>query len=282
MSGGGAGPAGAGGTALEWADMVDNYQNIALQTDLKIPLLYAADSVHGHNNVYGATIFPHNIGLGAANDPALVQRIGEATRKEMLATGVKWTFAPCVAVSRDDRWGRTYESFSENKTLVSILGEQAVIGLQGGSSGVLDQNSVLAGAKHYVGDGGTAWGTGDIGYPIDQGDVSAPESVIRDIHLYPYLAAVAAGVSSMVVSYSSINKTKMHGNGYWINDVLKGELGFQGKYFIPLLRLLSLNFWVYPQCLFPFFQVLSFLIGKASIRSIQTMVPACEQQLTLD
>ena len=226
--------------------MIDTYQYIAVsQSELKIPILYGSDAVHGHNNVYGATIFPHNIGLGAANDPALVHQIAEATGKEVLATGINWVFAPCIAVTRDDRWGRTYESFSENTTLVSILGERCITGLQGSikptSSGPnscnkgFDRLHVIATAKHYVADGGTIWGTGDNDYRIDQGDVSLSEDVIRNMHLYPYKAAIAAGVGSIMVSFSSINKIKMHGNGYWIQDVLRNELGFKGEKFTIVL-----------------------------------------------
>lgn len=226
LSGGGSGPGGsAGGTATEWADMYDDYQSYALQSRLGIPLLYGVDAVHGHNNVHGATIFPHNIGLGASRDADLVSRVQDVTRKEVLGTGIDWTFGPAVSVPRDDRWGRTYEGFGEVPTIVGPLGSASVQGLQQTS---LTSSSVMATAKHYVADGGTAWGTGDSGYQIDQGDAQISEAELREIHLPPYQDAIQAGVDSIMISYSSWNGLKMHEHAYLINDVLKGELGFQG------------------------------------------------------
>jgi beta-glucosidase len=225
LSGGGGGPNGAGGTATQWADMVDGYQGYALQSRLGIPLIYGADAVHGHNNVQGATLFPHHIGMGATRDAALVQRAEDVTRQEVLGTGVRWTFAPCVCVPRDDRWGRTYEGYGEDPSVVSPLGAAAVAGFQGSALG---PTSVLATAKHYLGDGGTTYGTGDSGYLIDQGDTRLSEADLRAIHLPPYQSAVTAGVGSVMISYSSWNGQKMHGDKYLITDVLKGELGFSG------------------------------------------------------
>ncbi|GAA3754820.1 glycoside hydrolase family 3 protein [Salinactinospora qingdaonensis] len=226
LSGGGAGPGGqAGGTATEWADMYDDYQHHALQSRLGIPLIYGVDAVHGHNNVEGATIFPHNIGLGASQDMRLVQRVQDITRQEVLGTGIDWNFAPAVSVPRDDRWGRTYEGFGEVSWIPSILGEYAVRGLQGEELGA---DSVAATAKHYVADGGTAWGTGDSDYRIDQGDAQMSEAELRRVHLPPYRSAIRADVASIMVSFSSWNGLKMHQHDYLVTEVLKGELGFEG------------------------------------------------------
>lgn len=226
LSGGGGGPGGAaGGTAAEWADMYDDYQRQALTNRLGIPLLYGVDAVHGHGNVRGATIFPHNIGLGASRDADLVRRAQQVTRTEVLGTGIDWTFAPAVSVPRDDRWGRTYEGFGETPAIVGPLGAASVQGFQGAA---ISPDSVVATAKHYVADGGTAWGTGSSGYQIDQGDARISEAELRAIHLPPYRDAIAAGVGSIMVSYSSWNGLKMHQHSYLINDVLKGELGYQG------------------------------------------------------
>jgi beta-glucosidase len=225
LSGGGGGPNGAGGTATQWADMVDNFQSYAVKSRLGIPLLYGVDAVHGNNNVDGATLFPHHIGMGATRDAALVQRVEDITRQEVLGTGIRWSFAPCVCVARDDRWGRTYESYGEDPSVVSPLAAAAVTGFQGTSLGA---TSVLATAKHYIGDGGTTYGTGSSGYLIDQGNTQISETELRAIHLPPYQSAINAGVGSVMVSYSSWNGQKMHGDKYLITDVLKGELAFKG------------------------------------------------------
>jgi beta-glucosidase len=225
LSGGGEGPNGSGGTATEWANMYDNFQGYALQTRLKIPLIYGVDAVHGHNNVYGAVIFPHHIGMGATRDAALVQQADQVTRDEVLGTGIDWVFAPCVCVPRDDRWGRTYEGYGEDPTLVSSLGVASIKGFQGTG---LSPTTVMATAKHYLADGGTTFGTGDSGYLIDQGNAQISEAELRAIHLPPYQSAVQNGVGSVMISYSSWNGLKDHGNQYLITSVLKGELGFQG------------------------------------------------------
>jgi len=216
LSGGGSAP--SPNTATSWADMYDNFQQAAMATPLGIPMIYGVDAVHGHNNVHGATIFPHNIGLGATRDPGLVERIGRATAEEVSGTGIDWDFAPCLCVARNDRWGRTYESFGEkpeNATAMATL----VTGLQGSS--LSNSGSVLATAKHYVGDGGTTAGK-------DQGNTELSEADLRAIHLPPFREAIARGVGSVMISYSSWNGLKMHGNKYLITDVLKGELGFSG------------------------------------------------------
>jgi beta-glucosidase len=225
LSGGGGGPNGAGGTATQWADMVDDFQSYALRSRLGIPLIYGVDAVHGHNNVQGAVIFPHNIGMGASRNTMLMNQVADVTRQEVLGTGIRWTFAPCVCVPRDDRWGRTYEGFGEDPSIVSPMAQAAVTGFQGPA---INGASVLATAKHYVADGGTTFGTGDSGYLIDQGDARISEAELRQVHLPPYQSAVGASVGSIMVSYSRWNGVKMHGHAYLINTVLKGELGFAG------------------------------------------------------
>ena len=216
LSGGGSAP--APNNPASWANMIDGMQNAALATPWQIPLIYGADAVHGHNNVVGATIFPHNIGLGAARDPALMEAIGRAVAEEVTGTGVRWNFAPCVCVARNDRWGRTYESYGEKPEIGNSYAT-FVTGLQGASLG--GPASVLATAKHYVGDGGTTNGT-------DQGNAQISESELRAIHLPPFQAAVARGVGSIMVSFSSWNGQKLHGHEYLLNTVLKTELGFTG------------------------------------------------------
>lgn len=206
-------------TPKGWAAAHDEFQRWALKTRLKIPLLYGIDAVHGHNNVDGAVIFPHNIGLGATHDPALVEKAYRVTAREVAATGIRWDFAPCVAVARDERWGRTYESFGEDPKLVATLGAAAVRGLQGERLSEVD--SVVACAKHFLGDGGTTHGT-------DQGNTEVDEATLRKLHLPGYVAAVRAGVGSIMVSYNSWNGQKMHGNRRLLTDLLKGELGFSG------------------------------------------------------
>ncbi|MBP7462033.1 MAG: glycoside hydrolase family 3 C-terminal domain-containing protein [Candidatus Delongbacteria bacterium] len=217
LSGGGRSP--AVNTPESWADMVEGCQKAALQTRLRIPLLYGVDAVHGHNNVKGAVIFPHNIGLGAARRPELTEEAARITARDVRATGMNWIFAPCVAVPRDERWGRTYEGFGEDPDLAAELGQAAIRGIQGHTVGDLPQ--VLACAKHYLGDGGTSLGR-------DQGDTLADQDAMRRIHLPPYIKAIQAGVGSIMVSFSSWNGAKMHASSYWLTRVLKQELGFQG------------------------------------------------------
>lgn len=218
FSGGGSAP--GDNSKDSWINMCKGFQEGAANTRLGIPIIYGIDSVHGHNTVYGAVVFPHNIGLGAAGDPELMKRIGAVTAKEMLATGVNWSFAPCIAVSRDERWGRVYESYSEDPKLVSKLLVPYIEGLQ--------DNGVAACAKHYAGDGGTTWGTGDSGYLIDQGHTKVTEEEFERDHLSVYRDAVKAGVKTIMVSFSSFNGVKMHENKHLIQDVLKGEMGFKG------------------------------------------------------
>ena len=221
LSGGGSAP--SSNTPAAWADMVDRFQTAALRSRLGIPMLYGIDAVHGHNNVVGAVIFPHNIGLGAARNPALARQIGAITAEEVYATGIRWTFSPCLCVARDERWGRTYESFGEDPELATLLAP-IIDGYQGAR--LSDRNSVLATAKHYIADGGTRWGSSSTG--LNEGDTVLSEAELRRIHLPPYVEAIRRNVGSVMPSYSSWNGTKMHAQRYLLTDVLKGELGFSG------------------------------------------------------
>ncbi|MGH7976816.1 MAG: glycoside hydrolase family 3 protein, partial [Limisphaerales bacterium] len=203
-----------------WLKTVNELQSWALKTRLKIPLIYGVDAVHGHNDVIGTTIFPHNIGMGATRNPKLVEQEEHITALEVAGTGIRWAFGPCIAVAQDERWGRTYESYGQDPKLVSELGAAAVKGMQGGQLSA-NPDSVLACAKHFVGDGGTQNG-------IDQGNMVCDEATLRKLYLPPYRAAIKAGVGSIMVSYSSWNGKKMSANKYLLTDVLKGELGFKG------------------------------------------------------
>ncbi|WP_255553913.1 glycoside hydrolase family 3 protein [Sphingomicrobium clamense] len=188
-----------------------------------IPTMWGTDAVHGHTNVVRATIFPHNIALGATHDPNLVRLIGAATATEIEVTGIDWNFSPTVAVARDDRWGRTYESYSEDPRLVARMGAALVEGLQGkpGDEDWLRRGRVVATAKHFFGDGGTAQG-------VDQGEVKGDIAALKAIHAVPYPAAIDAGVQSIMASFNSINGKKMHGHKELLDDYLRGELGFDG------------------------------------------------------
>ncbi|KQR11975.1 glycoside hydrolase family 3 N-terminal domain-containing protein [Cellulomonas sp. Leaf334] len=235
LSGGGSVP--QQNTAAGWADMIDGFQRQALSTRLQIPLIYGVDAVHGHNNVVGATIFPHNQGLGAARDADLVEDVQRTTAQEVRATGVPWTFAPCLCVTRDERWGRSYESFGEDPALVTAMADAAVVGLQGTEPGDLSgPDKVLATAKHWVGDGGTTYdpALAGSGYPIDQG-ITRVDSLaeLRRLHVDPYVPAIAAGVGSIMPSYSAVSvagadPVRMHEHGTLNTDLLKDELGFDG------------------------------------------------------
>ncbi len=217
LAGGGGAPA-SGNTPTDWADMIDRYQAAALSSRLGIPIIFGVDAVHGHSNVYGATIFPHNIGLGATRNPALVQQIGAVTAEETYATGIPWTFSPCLCVARDERWGRTYESFGEDPEIAAMM-TTYIDGLQG--TDLSAANTILATAKHWVGDGGTVGGD-------DQGDTVLSEADLRAIHVAPFVDAIARNVGSVMPSYSSWNGAKLHGHSYLLTDVLKTELGFSG------------------------------------------------------
>jgi len=202
-----------------WWEISDAYQDLAQKTRLSIPLLFGIDAVHGHNNVDGTVITPHNIGLGATRNPELVELVGRMVAAEVRGTGIQWTFAPCIAVARDERWGRTYESFGEDPGLVKELGAALVKGFQ--SERLSNPGSVLACVKHYLADGGTTNGK-------DQGNSEMDEATLRRLHLPGYVEAIKAGAMSIMASFSSWNGQKMHGNKYLLTDVLKGELGFKG------------------------------------------------------
>jgi beta-glucosidase len=234
LSGGGSTP--TENTPEAWADMVDRFQRAALRTRLGIPLLYGIDAVHGNGNALGATVFPHNIGLGATRDPRLVKKIAEITAEETRASGPQWTFSPCVCAARDDRWGRTYESFSENPDLV-IRMETAIDGYQGGRGDLADRDHVLATAKHYAGDGDTEYGTASGDYKIDQGIAITNRNDFWDVSLRQYEPAVREHrVGSVMPSFSSVdwtedgvgNPIKMHANRELITDVLKRSMHFNG------------------------------------------------------
>jgi beta-glucosidase len=225
LSGGSSDPE-SGNSAADWAGLYESLQARTRKTRLKIPILYGIDAVHGHNNVDGAVIFPHNIGLGCTRNPQLVEEAARITAREVRGTGIQWAFAPCVTVPRDERWGRTYEGFSEDPELVTLLGAAAVRGLQG--TDVSAAESVLACAKHFVGDGGTAAGSASNGKGWDQGDTRLNEDQLRQIHLRPYPSAIQAGVGSIMPSYSSWNGVKCSGSRYLLTIVLKEELGFEG------------------------------------------------------
>ena len=214
----------------DWRALYERMQARALRSRLKIPILYGVDAVHGHNNVVGAVVFPHNVGLGATRDAALVEEVSRLTAREVRATGINWAFAPCVAVPRDERWGRTYEGFSEDPKLVAEMGGAATRGLQG--RGLGDPLGVLACAKHFAADGGTIYGTG-MKYeqgrrPLDRGDTRLSAAELDSLHLQGYRTAIAAGVGSIMPSYSSWNGEKASGSKRLLTDLLKGELGFEG------------------------------------------------------
>ncbi|CAO2827016.1 unnamed protein product [Amaranthus hypochondriacus] len=227
LSGGGSVPS-EKASAQTWINMVNEFQKGSLSTRLGIPMIYGIDAVHGHNNVYKATVFPHNVGLGATRDPELVKRIGAATALEVRATGIPYVFAPCIAVCRDPRWGRCYESYSEDPKIVQEM-TQIIPGLQGqipknyrkGVPYVAGQKNVAACAKHYVGDGGTTKG-------INENNTVIDFHGLLSIHMPGYYNAIINGVSTVMVSYSSWNGVKMHSNYGLITGFLKNTLKFRG------------------------------------------------------
>jgi beta-glucosidase len=213
----------SGSKAKDWLNSYNEYQKSAMQSRLGIPILLGVDAVHGNARIEGATVFPHNIGLGAANDAALVEKIGRITAIESRAAGIHWNFAPCIAVARDERWGRTYESYSESPEIPSVLGASYVRGLENGNRAA--STSMAACLKHYFADGGAEWGTGMRG--IDRGNSTLSDEELRQIHLAPYVAALKEKPASVMISFSGIQGVEMHGNKKWI-DVLKQELQFDG------------------------------------------------------
>ena len=231
LSAGGGFP--ADNTPAGWLEMVNGFQAESLETRLGIPLLYGVDAVHGHGNLIGATIFPHQIGLGATRNPDLVRRIGEATAREILATGIPWNFAPVVASAQDIRWGRTYETYSQDVATAGELAAAYLVGLQSLPASLIPAPGqtiyTLATPKHFLGDGGIEWGTSQTdNYRLDQGDRTIDEAGVRSLFLPPYRQTISQGALSIMPSYSSLNGIKMHSNAYWLTDVLKGELGFPG------------------------------------------------------
>jgi beta-glucosidase len=216
----GAGLAPGDNRPADWIKVNDAYWAASMEKDLDhlaIPIIYGLDAVHGNNNVLGATIFPHNIGLGAARDPDLLERIAQATAREVLATGLDWTFAPTLAVAQNIHWGRTYESYSEDPKIGSTYSAPFVRGLQGS----LGDGGVVACVKHWLGDGGTTHG-------VDGGDTNISMSELRDSHMPPYIPAIKQGALTVMVSFNSWSGDKCHGHKYLISEVLKGELGFNG------------------------------------------------------
>ena len=209
-----------------WLDAADSYFEASLDPDgveIAIPIIWGIDAVHGHTNLIGGVVFPHNIGLGAANDPDLIRRISQVTATELNVSGHDWTFAPTLAVPQNDRWGRGYEGFSEDPKIVKSYGGMIVEGLQGelGSDDFMGQGKVIATAKHFLGDGGTENG-------VDQGDARITEEELRDIHLPGYKTAIAAGAQSVMASFSSWQGQPMHGQKALLTDVLKGRMNFRG------------------------------------------------------
>ncbi|MFE7949093.1 glycoside hydrolase family 3 N-terminal domain-containing protein [Streptomyces sp. NPDC057426] len=235
LSGGGSVP--SPNTPAAWARMIDSYQLRAQATRFQIPLIYGVDAVHGHNNVIGSTIMPHNIGIGASRDPKVAERTGAVTAKEVRATGIPWDFAPCLCVTRDERWGRSYEAFGEDPALVTAM-ETVINGMQGARDGRdLDRDDkVLTSAKHFVGDGGTEFGSSTTGsYTIDQGVTKVTREELEAVHLAPFAEAVKRGAGTVMPSYSSLDvlgddqgPVKMHANAEMINGVLKERMGFEG------------------------------------------------------
>ena len=227
LAGGNSDPGGKyNATPAQWLALADAFYEASMDTRAgghAIPVIFGIDAVHGQSNIVGATVFPHNIGLGATRNPGLMRRIGEITAAETRVTGMEWAFAPTVAVPQDDRWGRTYEGFSESAEIVASFAGQIVEGLQGkvGSPQFLDQRHVIVSVKHFLGDGGTTNGK-------DQGDTQVSEEVLRDLHGAGYPPAIAAGAQSVMASYNSFNGSKMHGNKALLTDVLKGRMNFDG------------------------------------------------------
>ena len=253
LSGGGGNP--VPNNPENWRNMVNGFIEESLTSRLGIPLIYGSDCVHGHNNCVDATIFPHNVGLGAAGETDLVERIAAATAQEMMATGVRWNFAPAVSLPIDLRWGRSYEGFSQDPAMISEMAAAYVRGLIGGDM----TTGVLPSVKHFVGDGAASWGSSTritaeqwemiesdptlanakvgefmmdllkIGaWQIDQGVSDIDEATLREMHLPPYAATIAEGTMNIMVSYSSWGGFKMHAQKYLLTDVLKGEMGFNG------------------------------------------------------
>lgn len=213
-------------SVADWVVLADAFYQASIDTSdggLAIPVIWGTDAVHGNNNVVGATLFPHNIGLGATRNPELIKQIGEITAKEVAATGIDWVFSPTVAAPRNDLWGRTYEGYSEDPEIIKMFARKMVQGLQGsgGSDSLFDDAHVVATVKHFIGDGGTQNGA-------DRGNNIDTEEQLRDIHGQGYFSALEAGAQTVMASFNSWHGKKMHGNQYLLNDVLKQQMGFDG------------------------------------------------------
>ena len=218
-----------GSRPVDWLAMANLFYKESARSKSKIPVIWGTDAVHGHNNLAGATVFPHNIGLGAANDPDLMRDIGTVTAREVAVTGVDWVFAPTLAVVQDIRWGRAYEGYSSDPEIVASLSKEIVLGLQGHPAldNFLSEEKVVATAKHFVGDGGPVFGTGR-NNRIDQGDVPISEKELADVHGRPYIDVLGVGAQTVMASFSSWNGQKMHHHKYLLTDILKGRMGFDG------------------------------------------------------
>ncbi|MBY0556537.1 MAG: glycoside hydrolase family 3 protein, partial [Burkholderiaceae bacterium] len=228
LNGGGSWPQGNKyASAADWVKLADAYYDASMSTDMKVqvPVIWGIDAMHGNSNMYGATLFPHNIGLGAARDKKLIAAMAQSVAKAVRATGIDWVFAPTLAVVRDDRWGRTYESFSEDPAIVKDYAAAYVTGLQGD---LKSDNTVVATAKHFIGDGGTAEGK-------DRGENRASKADMINIHAQGYYPALQAGVQTVMASFNSWNDVaggadygKMHGSKALLTDALKTKMGFDG------------------------------------------------------
>ena len=227
LNGGGSWPTNeVDGPLAAWLSMANLFYGASMDRNdnrLAIPVMWGTDAVHGHNNVQGATVFPHNIGLGAANNPGLMRDIGTITAREVAVTGIDWAFSPTVAVARDLRWGRSYESFSSDPKIVAELSKEYVLGIQGHPAldNFLSQQKIIATAKHFIGDGGTTGGD-------DQGNTEISEEELFNIHGQGYVQTIGAGVQTVMASFNSWNGEKLHGHKYLLTDVLKGRMGFDG------------------------------------------------------
>ncbi|MGB3724777.1 MAG: glycoside hydrolase family 3 N-terminal domain-containing protein [Glaciecola sp.] len=226
LNGGGSFPNGNKQASIQdWIDLAESFYQASVDDSIdgtSIPTMWGTDAVHGHNNVIGATLFPHNIGLGAANNPKLIEEIAKVTATEVMVTGIDWIFAPTVATVRDDRWGRTYEGYSESPDIVHDYSVAIVHGLQGAyGDGFLGPDKVLSTVKHFIGDGGTIGGD-------DQGNTVVSEQTLFDIHAQGYVGGLSAGAQSVMASFNSWNGTKLHGHRYLLTDVLKDKMGFDG------------------------------------------------------
>jgi len=222
-------------SAAEWASLIDGFIAASQSTPNGVPIFFGVDAVHGNSKATGAVIFPHNIGLGATRNPELVERIGQITALEMMATGASWTFAPVFSVAHDKRWGRTYESYSEDPAEVALMGAAAVLGLQGRGGLGTGAPGVVACAKHFAGDGQATYGTSrkapagtDPGGLVDRADVQVDEATMRSYGINPYIPAITAGLGSVMVADTSWNGVNMTGHAQLLTTILKGELGFAG------------------------------------------------------